>query len=453
MIKGHMRTLTRFEPLILFLGDILLFYFALWLTLWVRYAEMPGWGIWSQHFVPFTLIFALWVLVFFIAGLYEKHTLILKSKLPAVILRVQVTNSALAVLFFYLVPFFGIAPKTNLFIHLGISFGLVLAWRIYGTQIFGFRRREPALLIGSGEEMKELRDEVNGNRRYGLTFVSSVDLDKVDGLDFDTEVLERVYSEGITSVVVDLKNEKVGPILPKLYNLIFSNVKFLDQYKVYEDIFDRVPLSLVGYNWFLENISFAARSAYDVLKRAMDIVGALIGLLVSLPLYPFIGLAIKFEDGGPVFFSATRVGKDNRTFRIVKFRSMSPESRGGGIEEKPHVTRVGAFLRKVRLDELPQLWSVFKGDLSLIGPRPEYPDLVKLYEREIPYYNVRHLIKPGLSGWAQLYHDAHPHHGPDVTETKRKLSYDLYYIKNRSFALDMKIALKTIKTVLSRSGV
>lgn len=452
MIKGHMRTLTRFEPLILFLGDILLFYFALWLTLWVRYAEMPGWGIWSQHFVPFTLIFALWVLVFFIAGLYEKHTLILKSKLPAVILRVQVTNSALAVLFFYLVPFFGIAPKTNLFIHLGISFGLVLAWRIYGTQIFGFRRREPALLIGSGEEMKELRDEVNGNRRYGLTFVSSVDLDKVDGLDFDTEVLERVYSEGITSVVVDLKNEKVGPILPKLYNLIFSNVKFLDQYKVYEDIFDRVPLSLVGYNWFLENISFAARSAYDVLKRAMDIVGALIGLLVSLPLYPFIGLAIKFEDGGPVFFSAVRVGKDNRTFRIVKFRSMGPESRGGGIEEKPHVTRVGKFLRKSRLDELPQLWSVLWGDLSLIGPRPEYPDLVKLYEREIPYYNVRHLIKPGLSGWAQLYHDAHPHHGPDVIETKRKLSYDLYYIKNHSFALDMKIALKTIKTILSRSG-
>jgi len=119
---------------------------------------------------------------------------------------------------------------------------------------------------------------------------------------------------------------------------------------------------------------------------------------------------------------------------------------------KNEITRVGAFLRKSRIDELPQLWGVLRGDISLIGPRPELPSLVKQYEKEIPYYNVRHLIKPGLSGWAQIYHDAHPHHNLDTLETARKLSYDLYYIKNRSFLLDIKIALRTLKILVSIAG-
>jgi lipopolysaccharide/colanic/teichoic acid biosynthesis glycosyltransferase len=116
------------------------------------------------------------------------------------------------------------------------------------------------------------------------------------------------------------------------------------------------------------------------------------------------------------------------------------------------ITKVGGFLRKSRLDEIPQLWNVWRGDLSLIGPRPELPALAKVYEKEVPYYNVRHLIPPGLSGWAQLYHENHPHQGVNVEETKNKLSYDLYYVKNRSLMLDLKITLKTIKALLSRTG-
>ena len=184
----------------------------------------------------------------------------------------------------------------------------------------------------------------------------------------------------------------------------------------------------------------------------MDIVIALLLGAVSLILYPFVYTAIKLDDGGSLFFIARRVGRNNKKIKLIKFRSMAVGSQGGGIEEAPQITRVGSFLRKTRVDELPQLWNVLKGDASLVGPRPETPELVKLYEKEIPYYNVRHLIKPGLSGWAQMYHEEHPHHGPDVEETKRKLSYDLYYIKNRSVLLDLKIALKTLKTLLSRGG-
>jgi lipopolysaccharide/colanic/teichoic acid biosynthesis glycosyltransferase len=149
------------------------------------------------------------------------------------------------------------------------------------------------------------------------------------------------------------------------------------------------------------------------------------------------------------------VGRNNKVINIYKFRSMTSNDQGEygqGGKTSLRVTKLGAILRKSRLDEFPQIWNVLKGDISLIGPRPELPALVKHYGEEVPYYNIRHLIKPGLSGWAQIYHDGHSHHGVDTEETKNKLSYDLYYIKNRSFLLDIKIALRTVKTLASIAG-
>jgi len=308
------------------------------------------------------------------------------------------------------------------------------------------RRRQRAILIGSGEEMKELKEEVNNNSRYNLEFVSSVNLDNISGIDFKEEIINRIYSEDISTVVIDMQNEKTAPILPELYHLIFSGVHFISKYKVYEDIFDRIPLSLIGYNWFLENISHTSHAGYDILKRSMDVIISLILGALSLIVYPFVYVAIKFDDGGPIFFKQERIGKGNTKINILKFRSWSTgEYRG--------ITKVGNILRKTRIDELPQLWNVLVGDISLVGPRPEIPDLVKKYEEDIPYYDTRHIIKPGLSGWAQMYHENHPHNEADVEETKRKLSYDLYYIKNRSFLLDLKIALKTVKVLISQKGL
>ncbi|MFA5841359.1 MAG: sugar transferase [Candidatus Paceibacterota bacterium] len=438
------------EPFILFLGDIAVFVVALWLTLFVRYGEVPSGNLFFSHLEPFSILFVLWSLVFFIAGLYDKHTSILKSRLPGILLNSQVTNSAVAVIFFYLFPYFGINPKTNLLIYLVISFALILLWRIYGVGLFGSHRREKAVLIGSGEEMRDLRDEINGNDRYSIKFVSSVDLSSLESFDFKSEVLDVIYAEGISAVVIDLKNEKVGPILPNLYNLIFSNVKFIDMYKVYEDTFDRIPLSLLNYNWFLENISLSVHAGYDVLKRLMDLAISLILGIISLVFYPFVFLAIKLEDGGPVFIAQERIGEGNIPVRLIKFRSMKKNDSGvWPTDGDGRITGVGKFLRRTRIDELPQLWSVVTGDLSLIGPRPDIIDLGRKLAGEIPYYTVRNLIKPGLSGWAQIKQDLPPH---SVEETKLRLSYDLYYIKNRSFMLDLRIALQTIKTLLSRSG-
>lgn len=449
-----MKLLDRKEPVLLFLGDLLIFIFALWLSLSIRNLGFPSLDEFYNHLTPFSFIFLTWLFSFFIAGLYEKHTVMLKSKLPSVILNTQIFNSIIAALFFYLIPYYGIAPKTILFIYLFVSFILILLWRIYGESLFGFKEREKAILIGSGEEMHDLRNEVNNNSRYSLEFVSSIDLDKIDSLDFQSEILNRIYTENISIVVIDLLNKKVEPILSHLYNLIFSKIKFVDMHKIYEDIFDRVPLSLLKYNWFLENISFAPKIGYDAFKRGMDIGLSFLLGIVSLIFYPFVIIFIKLDDGGPIFISQERVGQNNKIIKISKFRSMSVDDDGVTEKDKEgKITRAGNFLRKTRIDELPQLWSILKGDMSLVGPRPEMPSLVKLYEREIPYYNIRHLIKPGLSGWAQLYHRTPPKFDAGSNETKIKLSYDLYYIKNHSFLLDLKIALKTLKALLSRSGV
>lgn len=156
------------------------------------------------------------------------------------------------------------------------------------------------------------------------------------------------------------------------------------------------------------------------------------------------------------FFSIQeRVGQNNQPIKMFKFRTMTTANDGGkwGAGNENKVTRVGAFLRKSRIDELPQLWNILFGSISLIGPRPEFAQAVKQYEHDIPYYGVRHLLKPGLSGWAQIYHDEHPHHGVAIEQTKDKLSYDLFYLKNRSLILDIVIALKTIKKLILRVGV
>lgn len=446
--KNHMTIGSNRESIILFLGDLASLAAAFWLALVVRAIEIPSFetlGMYASSLVPLSL---LWMFTFFIAGLYEKHALVFEKKLPGTILNAQIANSIIAVIFFYLfTPYLGIAPKTILVLYLVISTVLIVLWRLLGPALFGIKRQEAAILIGSGEEMRTLKDEVNINRRYNLNFVSSVDLSHIEGIDFKTEIINRIYSEKITSVVIDLRNEKAEAILPALYNLIFSGVRFHDMHKVYEEVFERIPLSLVRYSWFLENISSSSHAGYDLLKRIMDVVVAFILGVLSLPLYPFAALAIKLDDHKKVFIFQDRMGKNNTVIKIIKFRSMARNADGDNA-----VTRVGRFLRATRIDELPQLWNVVKGDLSLVGPRPELPDLVKVYEKEIPYYKMRHLVTPGLSGWGQIRDYDVPRGTADVDKTRTKLSYDLYYIKNRSFMLDLTIALKTVKTLLSRSG-
>ncbi|MEI7810730.1 MAG: exopolysaccharide biosynthesis polyprenyl glycosylphosphotransferase [bacterium] len=446
-----MTILNKNEPFTLFLGDIIAFVVALWVTLFIRLGSVPTNTLLESYVAPFVILFVAWVLVFFIAGLYEKHTTILRNRLPGIILNAQIANTVIAFIFFYFVPVFGIAPKTTLIIYLFVSFGSILLWRLYGINFLVPQRRNMALLVGSGSEMKELYEEVNSNNRYNFKFISSIDLDNISQSDFQEEIVNRIYTEDISTIVIDLHHKKVEPVLSHLYDLIFFRVSFIDIHKVYEDIFDRVPISLLKDGWFIENISLSPKVTYDFLKRSMDILFSVVFGFASLIVYPFVVLAIKIQDGGPVFISQERAGKNNKVIKIYKFRSMKGSDSGKWItkDDNRH-TIVGKFIRKTRIDELPQLWNVLVGDISLIGPRPDLVVFNEQLSKEIPYYNVRSTIKPGLSGWAQTHQEKPPQ---SVEETKIRLSYDLYYVKNRSFIIDVKIALRTLYILISRQGL
>ena len=203
--------------------------------------------------------------------------------------------------------------------------------------------------------------------------------------------------------------------------------------------------------WFLENLSEGNKNIFDFIKRIYDLALASLILMITLPLWPIIGIIIRSESKGPVFFRQTRAGQNNKPFKILKFRTMTIADKDFAPtkENDARVTRFGSFLRKSRIDEIPQAINILKGEMSFVGPRPERPEYIEGLKTAIPFYKERMLVKPGLTGWDQISGE---YHSPSREDSMKKLQYDLYYIKNRSIYLDLSIILKTISTVLSRSG-
>lgn len=443
--------ITAFRPrtLVLFVGDLLAFVVALWGSLFLRVFELPSGDFFVAHLTPFSLLFVAWVAVFFIAGLYENRSLILARRaLSTTLLIAQTFNMVIAALFFFFVPLFGIAPKTLLFIYLVVSFLLILLWRVVVFPLL--RHSEPAIVVGQSSEITELVQAIRNAHRAPITIAEVVPVS--DSL--AEQVVDAMERNRASILLADFNDPIVSKTFSRAYTLLSVGVRFFDATAVYEEVFGRIPLSTLDDRWVVRNVSRSAHVLYDPIKRLMDItVGSIAGLL-SLVVYPFLLLAIRFQDNGPVFITQQRVGQDGAHISLPKFRSMQRNEQNLLAKQSDNqVTPVGKVIRLMRIDELPQLWSVVRGDLSLIGPRPELPSGVDLYSKEIPYYQLRHLVRPGLSGWAQLYHDNHPHHGAEVEATREKLSYDLYYLKHRSLILDFTIALKTIKKLLTRSGV
>jgi len=393
--------------------------------------------------------------VFYIGGLYDKQTVFLKSRLFGRIVKTQIVNSVIAALLFLIIPF-GIAPKTNLVIYLVLSVGLLTVWRLYLYRHIEPKTRHRAILLADGPEAIELVDETNNNERYSYTFIRIIDAATAEKTEnFSEKLLSLIEKERVDIVVANPSSPYVIDVLPKIFDLSYLRFKttFLDFYRVYEDTFDRVPVESIKYDWFLSNISQSKTDVYDFMKRGIDIVGALVLLVPAALLFPFVALAIKLEGKGPLLYTTIRIGQFNEQITIYKFRTKNGIDVGAAALASQLVdTRVGAFLRKTRIDELPQLINVLRGDLSFIGPRPEMPVLVDVYGQSVPYYNARHFMKPGLSGWAQINNFDVPRGGVDVERTKVKISYDLYYLERRSLLLDMQIALKTIATILMRTG-
>jgi len=443
------------ELFILIIGDIVVFNIALWLTLLLRYLELPSLDRLALHVPPFLSFSAVWLFVFFILGLYDKHTVLLKKLLVNRILYAQAINVFVAGILFFVIPF-GITPKTNLVLYLVTSTILLSAWRLILVPKLSAKQRHKAILIADGKEAIELADEINNNDRYNYYFIRIIDEKTLtDTKDFETKFLTLMEREKIELIVADSRGEAIKTFLPVLFDLSFLRFEatFLDFHRLYEDTFDRVPVNMLQYEWFISNISQSKSAIYDVIKRVTDIVGSILLLIPASLLFPLAALAIKLEDKGPIFYTATRLGQYNKIITIYKLRTKNGSDIGvDALSSELLDTNIGAFLRKTRIDELPQLINVLKGDLSFIGPRPEIPELANVYAKEIPYYNTRHFLKPGLSGWAQINNFDVPRGGIDVKRTIDKLSYDLYYLERRSLLLDIQITLKTIATIIMRTG-
>lgn len=450
-----MSLVSKREYVILLLGDTLVFALSLYIALFMRSLQVPHMDVFILHLHAFAGLFVAWLFVFFLAGLYGKHTRIFRTRLPMTILAAQTINVVLAALFFFAVPTFGIAPKTVLLIYLIVSSLLVVLWRV---MIFGNLRageKELGILIASGEDAEALAREVAADDRFRFSFAYTVDTRHAPAHEVVQQACRFVEKDDITFLVADFADPALDVTFPILYQAAFKKRRFalIDVNDLYQEVFDRVPLSLVRYEWVLA--STQSSRIYGLVKRAADIVLAAIVGTLSLIVYPFVMLAIYLEDGGSAFIRQERVGQYQKHIHILKFRSMTGNDGGNyGTQGKSalRVTRVGKWIRLLRIDELPQLWNVLLGDLSFVGPRPELPPLANHYSARIPYYNARHLVAPGLTGWAQIRHDRDPHHGTDTEETKTKLSYDLYYLKHRSLILDVLILFQTVRIILTARG-
>lgn len=452
--------INRKEPLILALGDLVLMAFALWAGLVLRYAELPSGDLVAAHALPFAIIFAVSLVAFYATGLYGRGIHMTRAALPGMIIRAQIANGVLAVVLLYFFPNFAVTPRLNLFVYLLLSTAFVILWRLNTYPLLSLRKKSPAFIIGSGPEAEELAQEMGRNPRLGLQCreliaPGAADLGPASGgasLSKLLDAMARANGE-FQYVVADMDDPAVQAILPELYRRYFAKARIIDLHELYEEVFDRIPLSRMDHGWIMSAVSATSPVIYDAMKRAFDFVLAFIVLIAFLIAYPFVALAIKLEDRGPVLIAQERVGKNGAMIKIYKFRSMQRndsdkwvgESGGAGNE----VTRIGRIIRASRIDELPQCLAIMRGEMSLIGPRADVAGLAARLEKEIPYYQVRTIIAPGLTGWAQVSQDKPPQ---SVEETKLRLSYDLYYITHRSFGLDVMIALRTLRTLLSRLG-
>ncbi len=423
----------RFRQAILVLGDMALLYLSLFTALALRYGGLPSREAWKTHAIPFFFIYVLWMLIFYIAGLYEIEKFFSASEMRNKVFKTMVAAGAITVLFFYLAPI-NIAPKTNLLLNLLVASVLVWGWR---KLFFNAALRGPKIKVFffGKEGMKEILD-----------FADFLYLRPQLGY----EPVNYVKFADIIVVPEEMKGDKKAA--RELYEMALAGKTIMSFDRFYESITGKIPVSLISERWFLGNFAEINKQNFEKIKRAADVALALAFAPAAIAVLPFAAAAIKLNGKGPVFYRQKRAGKNGKVFEIIKFRSMVADAEKEGArwaeEGDRRITFVGNILRKTRIDELPQILNVLRGELSFVGPRPERPEFVKELEEKIPHYSMRHLVKPGLTGWAQINFP----YGASVKDAMEKLQYDLYYIKNRSIPLEIVILLKTILVVLSRKG-
>lgn len=453
----------KLKQIALLLGDVAVFYLSLYGALTIRYLSQPENEFWAKSTQAFLPILFIWLLVLYINGLYNLKNFANRFKFLELFLKSLAAATILSIAFFYIFPYQGISPKTSLLIFSIVFSALFLLIRYTIAHFLKNRLPKTNLgIIGYNKLLLEIIKEIKNNPHLGyeikfilvdpqLERVDKENFKDIDILDPETGLEEAASRYKINTFILESGLEQSEGIRKRLFNCLPLGISYITLANFYEKITGRVPLEIINQNWFLENLNLGDKKFFEIVKRGYDVIISSLGLVLTAPFWPLVALGVKLSSHGPIFFKQIRLGKNNIPFTVIKFRTMTTKDNNLSytIEGDRRITKFGLFLRKTRIDEVPQLINVLKGEISFIGPRPERPEFVAELNRAIPFYNIRMLIKPGLTGWDQISGE---YHSPSAEDTFRKLQHDLFYIKNRSLYLDFTIVLKTIKTVLSYKG-
>lgn len=445
------------KKILLFLGDVFLIPLAYFLSLVIRF------GVQDYSLLKPSIgggfVILCYIFTFYIADLYELDRPFQSVKyifrfITAIFIAGVITLGA-----FYFFPklWFGRGIFVISTALVGI---LTYLWRLIFA--FIFRKllyvQKNIVIIGSGELIKKFSEIFESLGPFKVKgFICERRDNKKDCqnvLGNYEQLNDIVEKENIDIVIIAVTHMENTELLKYALECKMKGISVVDLPSFYEEVTGKVPVELVNDLWLVTTpISGVRKSIYNMkVKRVLDIIFSVLGLIVSLIITIPVAILIKLESKGPVFYRQKRVGLNNRVFECIKFRSMTVDAEKNGAvwasKNDNRVTRVGKVIRKLRIDEIPQMWNVLKGEMSFIGPRPERPEFVEHLQKVIPYYNLRHSVKPGITGWAQVCYP----YGASEEDALEKLKYDLYYIKNLSLFLDFQILLKTAKVVLLGQG-
>lgn len=447
--------------IILIAVDLLLIYISFFLASWLRFGSAGALDRYSYILdYTFYIIICIYFLILYLMDIYNVDRIYMKRIFFAQYIGAFTGIGIIIAGLFYLFP--DIKYGRGLWLgQLGFSFIFLLAWRYIFDKIThsGYTQNKIAI-IGINEAGREIAEIINKTRYY--TFSGFITEGSGAGSGKNQKVLgnssdlaDIINKNKVNALVISSNTIKNKKLERDIIDAKMSGVSVYDVPMIFEYITNRIPVKYINDFWIIiKTFSGIKNSFYNSkFKRFVDLAGSICGLMVTSPVLIITSLLIKATSKGPVLYRQIRVGLNDKHFSIMKFRSMveNAESETGAVwaqDDDFRVTFIGKIIRKLRIDELPQLLNILKGEMSLIGPRPERPEFVETLKKEIPYYNLRHVVKPGLTGWAQICY----RYGASVEDALKKLQYDLYYIRHLSFQLDLNILFKTLRIVLLGIG-
>lgn len=360
---------------------------------------------------------------------------------------------------YYLVPATIISSNIFWIGYLAICVSIAI-WRFFYSLVLDRRMfTQPILLLGAGTMAEKIADEIENKRDAGYKIAvlvaekqPEININGVSLITDVTNLLQTARDNKIEKIVVTLTDRRGKTPIKELMTCKLQGIPIIKGVEFYEGLTGKITVENINPDLIIFSEGFKKDRLTLLLKRITDTILALCGLIVSLPIMLVCAIVIKCESPGPVFYRQERVGEKGRIYKVIKFRSMTVDAEKDGpvwaAKNDNRTTRFGGIIRKLRIDEIPQMWNVLKGEMSFVGPRPERSVFVEQLTKSIPYYSLRHNIKPGLTGWAQICYP----YGASAEDALRKLEYDLYYIKNMSLRMDFWIIFQTIKTVLFQKG-